>query len=354
MSLSMTSAPFTKTPGRMNSHERMQAALTGRSVDRPPVAFHNFLMTGRHAGFHDLGQWLQDGEMIAAAQLAVWRDIGHDALMIENGVTAMAQAVGCEIHYQKDVPPHVLRPLLADGLEDVEKLRVPDPERAHPLREVLKAVRICRQETGGQVYLQGRADQGPNALAMALRGPEQWVLDLMDPDSETLVERVLEFTTNCSLRYAQALIAAGAHGSCIGGAGLSMLSPGLFRRFELPCERRWCQGVQQAGGHAFVHICGDESPILRDMVSSGADSLELDPGTEAAAVKSEVLGTTAVLGMLRPTLFELGTTQQVREHVRQTLTAFAGCPRFIIGPGCALPVDTKIENLAVLMEEVSK
>lgn len=350
----MSNASNSRPVSRMTSLDRMQAALTGRPVDRPPVALHNFLMTGRHAGFHDLGQWLQDGEMIAAAQLAVWRDIRHDALMIENGVTAMAQAVGCEIHYQKDVPPHVLRPILEDGLEGIEKLRVPDPERAHPLCEVLKAVRICRQETGGKVYVQGRADQGPNALAMALRGPEQWVLDLMEPDSEALVKRVLEFTTDCCVRYAQALIAAGAHGSCIGGAGLSMLSPGLFRRFELPCERRWTEGVQKAGGHAFVHICGDESPILRDMVNSGADSLELDPGTEAAAVKSEVLGATAVLGMLKPTLFELGSADQVRKHVRQTLAAFAGYPRLIIGPGCALPVDTKIENLAALMEEVSK
>ena len=332
----------------------MQAALAGQPVDRPPVGLHNFLMTGRYAGFHDLGQWLQDGDLIAEAQLALWRDIRHDALMIENGVTAMAQALGSEIAYQKEVPPHVMRPLLAERLEDIEKLRVPDPERAHPLCEVLKAVRICRRETGGRVYVQGRADQGPNALAMALRGPEQWVLDLMDPDCEALVERVLEFTTDCCLRYAQALIGSGAHGTSIGGAGLSMLSPGLYRRFELPHERRWSKGVHKVGGHAFVHICGDESPILRDMVSSGADSLELDPGTEAAAVKSEVLGTTAVLGMLRPTLFELGTVAQVREHARQTLATFAGCPRLILGPGCALPVDTKPENLAALMEEVSK
>lgn len=330
----------------------MQAALAGRTVDRPPVALHNFLMTGRYAGFHDLGEWLQDGEMIAAAQLAVWRDFRHDALLVENGVTAMAQALGSEIAYQKDLPPHVLRPLLADRLEDIEKLRVPDPERTHPLCEVIQAVRLCRQETAGRVYVQGRADQGPNALALALRGPEQWILDLLDPRQEALVKRVLEFTTNCSLRYAEALIAAGAHGSCIGGLGLSMLSPDLYRRVEWGSERRWCRGVQQAGGHAFVHSCGDEVLILRDLVATGADGLELDPATATAAVRTEVLGTMAVLGMLSPTLFEQGTTTQVREHVRSTLAALAGCSRLIIGPGCALPVDTKPENIAALMEEV--
>ncbi len=333
----------------MTSLERMRAALAGAAVDRPPVALHNFLMTGRYAGFHDLGEWLQNGEMIAAAQLAVWRDFQHDALLIENGVTALAQALGSEIAWQKDLPPHVLRPLLADRLEDIEKLRVPDPEGAHPLREILKAVRLCRQATGNRVYVMGRADQGPNALALALRGPEQWILDVMDPQKKPLVDRVLEFTTDCCLRYAQALIAAGAHGSSIGGLGLSMLSPELYRRIEQPHERRWCRGVQKAGGHGFVHSCGDETALLNDLAATGADCLELDPGT---TVDRRTLGRTAVLGMLSPTLFASGTAAQMREHVRDTLAKFRGCSRLIIGPGCALPVETKPENIGVLMEEV--
>jgi len=90
------------------------------------------------------------------------------------------------------------------------------------------------------------------------------------------------------------------------------------------------------------------------LASSPTDASKALAMAQLVRIRTDVLGTTAVLGMLKPTLFELGTAQQVREHVRQTLTAYAGCPRFIIGPGCALPVDTKIENLAVLMDEVSK
>ncbi|MCC6579803.1 MAG: uroporphyrinogen decarboxylase family protein [Phycisphaeraceae bacterium] len=338
----------------MNSLERMMAALNGQPVDQTPVAIHHFLVTGRYAGFDDLGQWLQDGDMLAAGQLASWRELRHDALLIENGVTAMAQALGSEIVYPKSIPPHVRRPLLADGLEGLDHLRVPDPRTAHPLCEVLKAVRICRRETQDKVFIMGRADQGPNALAMALRGPEQWLMDLMDPDQDALVTRVLELTTACCTRYALALLEAGAHGSCIGGAGVSVLSPQLYMQREWPHQRSWCQAVRDAGGRAFVHACGNEQAILDDMADTGAHSLELAPDTPLTAVRELMLRLTPVLGMLSPILFEQGTTDELRDHVRRTLKMFAGCSRFIIGPGCALPVDSPLENLAAFVDEVRR
>jgi len=338
----------------MSSVECVVKALEGGYPDRTPVALHNFLMTGLYGGFDDLSRWLQDGEMIAEAQLRFWRDFQHDALLIENGVTALAEAVGCEIHYEKNVPPHVARRVLEDGLARIEKLRVPDPHQAHPLREMIKAVRICRRETAGRVYVMGRADQGPNALAAALRGPQQWILDLMDPELEPWVAKVLEFTTSCSIRYAEAVLEAGAHGTSIGGYGLSMLSPALYRRVEWPYEQQWCGAVRRAGGHAFLHICGKEEAILNDMAATGASCLELDPGTPAAAVRETMLRNTPVLGMLSPTLFEMGTAEQVASHVRETLDRFADCPCFLIGPGCALPVHTRPENIAALMEEVRR
>ncbi len=55
--------------------------------------------------------------------------------------------------------------------EDIDRLRVPDPETTFPLNEVLKATRIIVRETAGRVFINGRADQGPIALALALCGP---------------------------------------------------------------------------------------------------------------------------------------------------------------------------------------
>jgi uroporphyrinogen-III decarboxylase len=125
-------------------------------------------------------QMARSGEAMAEAQLAAWREFRHDVIMHEIGVCAEAEAMGARVHYQPDQPPHVAEPLITRP-EDIEKLRVPDPETTYPLNELLKGTRILAAETRGQVHINGRADQGPIALALALCGPEQFLEMLMEP-----------------------------------------------------------------------------------------------------------------------------------------------------------------------------
>src|SRR4030065_706780 len=83
---------------------------------------------------------LRVGEEMAEAQLKAWRAFGHDVIMLENGVCAEAEALGCVIRYTVDGPPHGEEPLIKE-LDDIDKLHVPDPERTFPLTERLKPTR---------------------------------------------------------------------------------------------------------------------------------------------------------------------------------------------------------------------
>ena len=82
--------------------------------------------------------------------------------MHENGVHAEAEAMGCGVLYQPEIAPHVEHPVVA-SIDDIDRLRVPDPETTFPLSEVLEATRILAREIGGKVFINGRADQGPIA-----------------------------------------------------------------------------------------------------------------------------------------------------------------------------------------------
>ncbi len=95
-----------------------------------PVDLHNFLpaLAYIHA---PLGAALQDGEILAESQLRYWEAVGHDMLLVENGVIAEAQACGCGVAYSDEQPARVVDHILADGLEKVEELELPDPEKAH-------------------------------------------------------------------------------------------------------------------------------------------------------------------------------------------------------------------------------
>ena len=333
----------------MTSLERVATALDHRVPDRVPVALHNFLMasTMTGAGFDEV---LRSGEALAEAELAAWREFRHDVIMHENGVCAEAEAMGCTIAYHPDIPPHVADPVIK-SFDDVDKLTVPDPETTFPLNELLKATRILVQETKGQAFVMGRADQGPMALAAALCGPEKFLLAAMDPELRPKVSQLLDICSRMNLAYGAAQQRAGAHGTSLGVYGCSMISPRLFCELELPRVERFCLEMSRLGLRTFVHSCGNETALLDSLIETGASCLELDPRTDPAACKRATQGRVGVLGMLEPAhVLGQGTTEQVRAHVLEILRIMAPGGDFIIGPGCALPGNTPRENIHALME----
>jgi uroporphyrinogen decarboxylase len=333
----------------MDAVERVTKVLRRELPDRVPVGLHNFLMACKmHGGRFD--EILRDGEAMAEAQLKLWRTVGHDVIMLEIGVCAEAEALGAKIRYTADGPPHVEEPLIKD-LNDLEKLSVPDPERTFPLKEMLKTTRIVKREMGAKAHVNGRSDQGPVALACALTGPERFLTMLMDPEMHDWCRRLLTLCSQVNIALGEAQFRAGADSSTIGLAGISLISPVLFDAFELPGAKAFCTTLQRKGGFAFVHACGDETLLLKNLVATGADCLELDPGTDAAACKRAVQGRTSVLGMIDPTrVIRFGTPDDVRRQARQNLRIIGPGGGFIMGPGCALPADTPLENVQVLME----
>ena len=164
----------------MESIERVTKVLRGELPDRVPVGLHCYLPACRMlgGGFDEI---LRSGELQAEAQLKAWRTFGHDVIMLENGVCAEAEALGSEIRYSADGPPHVAEPLIRE-LDDLDKLRLPDPERTFPLNELLKATRIVKRETERKVFINGRSDQKPIALALTLTRPERFLTMLMEPE----------------------------------------------------------------------------------------------------------------------------------------------------------------------------
>jgi uroporphyrinogen decarboxylase len=334
----------------MTGKERMLRVLKGMAVDRIPVALHNFLMAGRMLGLpFDL--YPKNGELLAKAQLHAWRTFGHDVLMIENGVAAMAEAIGCEVAYSAHQPPHV-KTCVLKNLDDIDQFAIPDPETTFPLSEMLKAVRLIREEVADNAFIMGRADQGPMALAISIYGTEKLIMDIASEQYPQKVHALIDFCTRCTMRFATALHKAGADGTCIGGMGISLVSPSMFREYELPYQKKFVKHCHAENFLTGVHTCGHEDPILEDLASSGADWLELDPSTTPEKACEATKNRCAVLGMINPvgTLLQ-GTPEGVKNECLMRLQQMKET-RFIPGPGCAIPADCPSENIAALVKAV--
>jgi uroporphyrinogen decarboxylase len=338
---------------RATSLERVQAVLDGAIPDRVPTDLHNFLMAARLAGM-PLSECLRSGEMMAESQILAWRRFGHDMLLIENGTAALAQAMGCGVLYADDTAPLAVEPVL-ERLEDVDRLRLPEPDKDFPLTEILKAVSILRRELGDRVFVMGRADQGPMSLAAMLRGHSRFFMDLGDEANAPLIERLMDVCVEADLRYAAALRAAGAHGTSLGELGSDTISPATYRRFTAPRLSRFYGTMKGWSFPASLHQCGNTASVLADMVECGAAILELDPSTDPRTAKAATAGRATVLGMVDPAnVLERGTAELAMDKSREAIEILGPGGGFILGPGCALTPETPEENVAALLEAAEK
>jgi len=336
----------------MTSVERCQTVLDGSAPDRVPACLLNFMPAAAMAGM-SLREYCTDGKAMARAHIAAWERYGHDMIDLENGVAALASAVGCGVVFEDDTsPPWVTAPAI-ERIEDIELLRPIDPSSDGMLPEVLKATRLISEAVGDGAFLLAEADQGPFSLATQIVGTEELLVALMEPAKAELVRRLLEYTTQQVITYGRALIDAGAHMTGMGDsiAGPDVCSPDMYRRWALPYEREVVETLAAEGKRIGLHICGDTTRIVDDMVATGSPLLAVDYKTDRAAAKEATRGATSVIGTVDPSaVMALGSTDDVRAAARRDIEILGVGGGFILAPGCALPYDTPDENVRALVE----
>jgi uroporphyrinogen decarboxylase len=336
----------------MTSVERCEAVLDGRVPDRVPVCLLNFMPAAAGAGM-SLREYCTDGRAMAEAHIAAWEHFGHDMIDLENGVAALASAVGCTVEFHEDTsPPWVTAPAL-ERIEDVDELRPIDPRTDGMLPGVVRATELISERLGDRAFLLAEADQGPFSLATQIVGIEELLIAMTEPAKHDLVRRLLEYATQQVITYGRALIDAGAHMTMMGDsiAGPDVCSPGMYRQFAAPYERQVVDTLAAEGKRIGLHICGDATKIVGDMADTGSQLLAVDYKIDLAAAKQATAGTTTVIGTVDPSaVMALGSVDDVRAAAREDLEIVGPGGGFILAPGCALPYDTPDENMQALVD----
>ena len=339
-----------------NSVERTLRTIQFKPIDRVPVDLHNFMVTPRFMDVKDFADFYRDGEAMAEGQIKAWERYGHDVLLVENGTAALAEACGVTVEYQEDSAPVASHPAIS-SLDEVDKLQVPDPYQDPLLSELLKATRIVVEEIGDKAFVIGRADQGPFSLACEIRGMSEFLLDLAMGEELEKVHQLLEFCLKVSERYALAQMEQGAHATSIGDSpsGPDMISPQYYREFAYPYVEKLAMNLKQKDIILAYHICGDATPIIDDMVKTGASIIEIDQKSDQMTVKEATKGKATLLGPVDPSeVMANGTPELVTEKSQEALKNLSPGGGFILGPGCALPPTTPDENIDAMIEAAKK
>lgn len=335
----------------MNSIERTLLTLKHELPDRVPVDLPNFMVTARRMGVHDFADFFRDGEAMAEGQIESWKRFGHDVITIENGTAALAAACGVDVVYQSDSAPVATVPAI-QSLDEVDNLEVPDPYTHPLLSQMLLATRIIVNEIGQDAFIKARGDQGPFSLACEIRGMSQFMLDLALGEQEEKIHRLLDYCRQVTYRYCLAQIEQGAHATSIGDSpsGPDLLSPRFYRKYAWPHVKRLVDDLHAKNVILSYHICGNATPIVQDMVNSGADILELDQKADMHTSKAATRGKATIVGPVDPSeVMANGTPQLVNQKCQEAIQILAPGSGFILAPGCALPPSTPDENIDAMV-----
>lgn len=207
--------------------------------------------------------------------------VGVDVYNIE------AEALGCTVRYfegSADVPA-VEAPLL-ESPGELERLGLPDPGRDGRMPLFVDTAAGLHRDVGRDIIVRG-ALSGPFSLASALLGTETLLMATVDDTA--FVWRLLEFSAQVTVVFGKAFLEKGVEIILFDSkASPAAASPKVFREFVLPVYRDIVMPGLRAAGARWTPLIigGDTTPILEDLLRTGASQLLCDAGSDLDLFRS--------------------------------------------------------------------
>jgi MtaA/CmuA family methyltransferase len=334
----------------MNGYQRIMSAFQGKHPDTTPIILHNFMMAAREAGM-TMNQFRSDPREMARAFIEAIERYECDGIIIDVDTVTLAGAAGVPIESPIDQPSVAVGARLK-SLEEVRDLAPVDLRQYRPAQIWLETTSILCNHFHKEVLIRGNCDQSPFTLASLIRGMEPWMMDLADDSQHELVHQLLEYSTAITLQFIRLMSETGAHMTSNGDstAGPELISPSMYRQFALPYEQKIVQAAHDLRLPYVLHICGNTDGIIKDMLETGADGLELDYRTNPVLARDAMKDKAVFVGNVDPSsVLALGTPSLVEKKTRELLRVFVDEPRFVLNAGCALPPMTPAANIRTMI-----
>ena len=326
-------------PDSMTSRQRVLAALRRQPVDRTPVCNPTSIATVElmdmvDAPFPDANR---DPERMARLAATGFTELGFDSIMPVFSIIQESSAIGCKIQWeQKDNWPTVkMREPIYGKPEDI---RFPSDWLDHTDTQcVLQAIRILRRRFGDQVAIIGKT-MGPWSLGYHTFGVEQFLLMSLDSPAKTM--QVLDKLKEVTIQFGLAQIEAGADALTLPDHATGDLVSGeYYARYLRDMHREF---ARQLPAPLILHICGRTVDRMEHIAQTGMAAFHYDSKNAPAESMAIVRNRIALVGNINnpETLFAKGP-EEVRREVYKNLAAGVQ----LVGPECAIPLQTTIENL---------
>ena len=323
----------------MTSRQRVLAALRREPVDRTPVCNPTSVATVElmdlvDAPFPDANR---KPELMARLAATGHTELGFDTIMPVFTIIQESSALGCQIQWeQKDNWPTVkMREPIFQKPEDI---RIPPDLLKHPDTQcVIEAIKILRREFGDEVAIVGKT-MGPWSLGYHCFGVEPFLLLSLDDPGAT--KQCLEKLKQVTIDFGLAQIEAGADALTLPDhATGDLVSGDYYRRYLRDMHIEF---VERIPIPLIMHICGRTVDRMEYIAQTGFAAFHYDSKNDPAESMAIMKNRISLVGNINnpETLYAKGP-EEVRQQVWKNLDAGVQ----LVGPECAIPLQTTVENL---------
>ncbi len=238
--------------------------------------------------------------------------------------------------------PSVVESLIIND-EKLSQYSVPNPEKDGLMPVYVESLRLLANHFSKPLMI---PVEGPFTLAMELSGATNFARAIIrDPG---FVNRILEFTVETVSTYIHAAVAAGVQLVIISEPSSIMLSPQRFEQLVCPALRRIFGSFD---GWKGLHICGDSTHILDQMLNCGAECLSLDQLVDIPAIASKIPPNIVICGNIDPLgVLKEKTPDEIKEITIAQLKNMKNYSNYMVSFGCDCLPDTPLENLKAVIE----
>jgi MtaA/CmuA family methyltransferase len=330
----------------MTSRQRVLAALQRQPVDRTPVVNPTSVATVELMDLVDapFPRANREPELMARLAATSYTELGFDSIMPVFSIIQESSALGCRIQWeQKDNWPTVK---MAEPIwQTADDIEVPADLLTHPDTAcVLEAIRLLRRDYGDEVAIIGKT-MGPWSLAYHCFGVETFLLMSLDDPDQT--RRILDELKSVTIDFGRAQIEAGADALTLPDHATGDLVSGEY--YERYLRDMHVEFAEQIPCPLILHICGRTVDRMEFIAQTGMAAFHFDSKNQPDESRQIVGERISLVGNINnpETLFSKDEEAVAGEVVKNLEAGVQ-----MVGPECAIPLQTSIENLKAIPQAV--
>lgn len=278
-----------------------------------------------------------DGEVKSEAASRYYSRVDADLLFYFSDIVIQAEAMGAKIKFAPDAMPCVR--------ETAQEIVLPNPSRVARMEVNAQVLRRLAREFPHK--LKSTLVYGPFTVAGQIAGEQRVLRGTINSPDE--LKDLLEKTLQCAMDYGSYLLDAGADVLWVSDPLAVLLPPERFSQFAGDYLARL---FAIHSGPTALHICGDTTRIIEDMIGTGAKGISFDQCMNLLVLEDKIPENVTIIGNLDPVeVVEMMSAEDVAAQTADLVSVMGIKPNFTLSTGCALPPSTPIENVVRFVEE---